>query len=292
MFLAMLEQEDVAVGIGDGEGVSVFDCGYGFFVEDTGGFAQVFRFKGETSFGAKRSGRYDLDLFTGFSGKMHVHLVAGDGFEVELVDVVVAGEGSVVHGKGDGDQLCRNAVGAEVFALVVGMKRARHVLGVLDVLRTGWLGWAGHGEEQVASTGFADGSGGQAATDVVVVDGVEIVAFKAEVEEADVGGLVGGGVEFDELLVVDLDEGFVGDAVFLEIEGLLEAEFFVEGDGGGEIVDTKSDVGDSVEGGWWGAVGLGVGGGSEEGGEESDEESACAELTGARGLFEVHSLFL
>ena len=59
-------------------------------------------------------------------------------------------------------------------------------------------------------------------------------------------------------LVVDLDEGLVGDAVFLEVEGLFEAELFVEGDGGGEVVDADGDVGDAVEGGRWGAVGLGV----------------------------------
>lgn len=106
---------------------------------------------------------------------------------------------------------------------------------------------------------------------VVVVDGVEVGAFEAEVEEADVSAFLGGGIELDELVIVDLDEGLVGDAVFFEVEGLLEAELFVEGDGGGEVVDADGYVGDTVEGGWWDAVGLGVRGGEEDGGKGSDE---------------------
>ena len=81
----------------------------------------------------------DLYLLAGLSGHVQVHLVVGDGFEVELVDVEVAGGGGVFHGECDGDELCGDAVGAEMFALVVGVERAGHVLGVLDVLRAGWL---------------------------------------------------------------------------------------------------------------------------------------------------------
>ena len=180
---------------------------------------------------------------------MQVHLVVGDGFEVELVDVEVAGGGGVLHGEGDGDEFGSDAVGAEVFALVVGVERAGHVLGVLDVLRARWLLRTGHGEEQVAGAGLADGCGGEAVADVVVVDGVEVDAFEAEVQEADVGVLGGYGVELDELVVVDLDEGLVRDVVFAEVEGLFEAELLVEGDGGGEVVDADGDVGDAVEGG-------------------------------------------
>ena len=89
-------------------------------------------------------------------------------------------------------------------------------------------------------------------------------------------------VELDELVVVDLDERLVGDIIFAEIEGLLEAELLVEGDGGCEVVDADGDVGDAVE--WWGVVfGLGVGGAGEEGGQESDEQSACVDLADARG---------
>ena len=75
-------------------------------------------------------------------------------------------------------------------------------------------------------------------------------------QEAGVGVLVGDGVELDELVVVDLDEGLVGDVVLAEIEGLLEAELLVEGDGGGEIVDADGDVGDAVEGRRGRAIGL------------------------------------
>ena len=163
-----------------------------------------------------------------------------------------------------------------MLALVIRVQRAGHVLGVLDVLRAGWLERAGHGEQEVTRAGLANGGRGEAVGDVVVVDGVEVDAFEAEVEEADVRVLFGGGIELNELMIVDLDEGFVGHAVFLEVECLLEAELFVEGDGGGEVVNTDGDVGDAVEGGGWGAVGLGLGrgGGGEEHGEESDEKIA------------------
>jgi hypothetical protein len=106
---------------------------------------------------------------------------------------------------------------------------------------------------------------------VVVVDGVEVGAFEAEVEEADVRAFLGRGIELDELTVVDLDEGLVGDAVFFQVEGLLEAEFFVEGGGSGEVVDADGYVGYSVEGRWGDAVGLGVDESDEEGGKDSDE---------------------
>ena len=140
----------------------------------------------------------------------------------------------------------------------------------------------GHGEEQVAGAGFADGCGGEAVADVVVIDGVEVDAFKAEVQETRRRVFGGYRIEFDELVVVDLDEGLVRDVVFAEVEGLFKAELLVEGDGGCEVVDADGDVGDAVE--WWGVVfGLGVGGAGEEGGQESDEQSACVELADARG---------
>ncbi len=82
---------------------------------------------------------------------------------------------------------------------------------------------------------------------VVVVDGVEIVAFEAEVEEGWLGIFGVDGVELEELVVVDLDEGLVGDAVAAEVEGLVEAEFFVEVDGGAEVFDADGDVGDAGE---------------------------------------------
>jgi hypothetical protein len=70
-------------------------------------------------------------------------------------------------------------------------------------------------------------------------------------------------MEFDELGVVDLDEGLIGDVVFAQIESLLEAKFLVECDGVGEIVHAKGDVGDSVEGCRFG-VGLRVDEGYEK----------------------------
>ncbi len=94
--------------------------------------------KGEAGLGAEGSG-HDLHLLAGFAGHVQVHRVFGDGFEVELVDVEVTCGGGVLHGQGDGDQLSGDAVGAEVFALIVGVEGAGHVLGVLDVLRAGRL---------------------------------------------------------------------------------------------------------------------------------------------------------
>lgn len=60
-------------------------------------------------------------------------------------------------------------------------------------------------------------------------------------------------------------------------------------------MDANGDVGDAVEGGWRGAVGLGLemglgmGEGSKEGGEESDEYFASASEAGRSS---VHSMFL
>ena len=190
-----------------------------------------------------RVGWRDLDLLAGVSGHVEEHGIAGDGLEVELVDVEVAGGGGVLHGEGDGDHAVGDAVFVEVLALVVVVEGAGHVLGVLDVLVLG----ADHGEEEVSGAGFADRCGIEAAVGVVVVDGVEVVAFEAEMEEACLRVFGGDGVELDELVVVDLDEGLVDDAVFGEVEGLLEAEFGVEVAGGGEVVDADGYMGDAVE---------------------------------------------
>lgn len=129
-------------------------------MEISGRLGEVFRLERETSLGADGGDGHNLDLLAGLAGQMHIHLVVGDGFEVELIDVEVAGGGRVFHGEGDGDELNCDTVGAEVFALVVRVEGAGHVLGVFDVLRAGWLERAGHGEEQVAGAGFSDGGGG------------------------------------------------------------------------------------------------------------------------------------
>ena len=138
---ASFEDEDVSVGVGDGEGGAVLDCGDSFLVEEAAGFAEILRSEGEAGLGAEGGDGHDLDLLTGFSGHVQIHLVVGDGFEVELVDVEVAGGGGVFHGEGDGDEFVGDAVGAEVFALIIRVEGAGQVLGVLDVLRAG--GWMG-----------------------------------------------------------------------------------------------------------------------------------------------------
>jgi hypothetical protein len=216
-------------------------------MEVAGGLGEVLRSEGKAGLCAEGGCGHDLHLLTGLSRHVHVHLIVGDGFEVKLVDVEVAGGDGVFRGNRDRDQLCGDAVGAEMLALVVAVERTGHVLGVLDVLRARRLLRAGHGEEQVARTGFANGGGGETVADVVVVDGVEVCAFEAEMQEADGGIALGGGIELDELAVVDLDEGLVWDVVFAEIEGLFEAELLVEGNGSGEVVDADGDVGDAVE---------------------------------------------
>jgi hypothetical protein len=109
------------------------------------------------------------------------------------------------------------------------------------------------GEEQVAGGGLAHGDGREALGDVGVVDGVEVGALEAEVEEAGPGCRAGtDGVELDELAVVELDEGLGDGAVGAGVgEGLLEAELVVEGERGGDVLDPDGDVGDAVHGVVW-----------------------------------------
>jgi hypothetical protein len=160
-----------------------------------------------------------------------------------------------------------------VLAAVFVVARAGHVLGVLDVLRgTGGVDGAGEGEEHVAGACFADRRGCEAVADVVVVDGLEVVAFEADVEEAD-GGLLGvvgvRRVELEELAVVELDEALVDLAVFVgEGEGLFEAELVVEVAGGVEGADADGDVGYAGEG--RGLLGVGEGCGEDEDGEDKE----------------------
>ena len=198
-----------------------------------------------------------------------------------------------------------------MLAEVEGVLGAGHVLGVLDVLGVGELLRALHGEEQVAGAGGADGDGGEAFGDVVVVDGVEVGAFEAEVHKdgfALRGILRVIGVELDVLAVVELDEGLGdGGAVAAGIgEGLVEAELVVEGDRGGDVLDADGDVGDAVhgrEGGRDGrrcGCGCGRGLGGREGREASGQseqgdgvESGAAGCKGQfRGLVRGHGAFL
>ncbi len=196
---------------------------------------------------------HELDLVAGVAGEVEGHGLAGQRLERELVDVEGARAVEVGDGERDAEQAVGDAVGAEVLAGVVGVQRAGHVLGVLDVLRDGFavgadgLQGAGHGEEHVAGAGLAHGDGREPVGDVVVVNGFEIVAFEAEVEEGRLRILGVDRVQLDELMVVDLDERFVRNIVAAEVEGLLEAKGLVKGDGSGEVVHADGDVGDASE---------------------------------------------
>ena len=243
--LAGVEDYEVAVGIGEGYGVFEFDDGDLFFVEMAEGLAEVVGAEDDAGAGAE-GGLGDLDFLARVAGHVEEHGVAGDGLEVELVDVEVAGGGGVLHGDGDGEDAVGDAVVVEVLALVVGVEGAGEVLGVLDELALG----TGEAEEEVASFGFADRDGGEAAGGVVVEDGVEVGGFEAEMEEGGPGVLWSDGVELEELMVVDLDEGFGDGAVFGEEEGFVEAEAGVEVAGGGDVVDADGYVGYACEG--WG----------------------------------------
>ncbi len=89
-FLAGVEDDEVAVGVGEGYGVLQFDDGDLFSVEMAEGLAEVFGFEDDAGAGAQ-SGLCDLNLLAGVAGHVEEHGVAGDGLEVELVDVEVAG---------------------------------------------------------------------------------------------------------------------------------------------------------------------------------------------------------
>jgi len=222
--LAGLDANDVAVGVGEGEGVVCFGGGDVLLAKKASSFAEAFGLEGDAGFGAEGGGGNDLDLLAGVSGKVEEHGAAGEGFEFELVDVEVAGGRGVLHGEGDGDELVGDAIGAEVLAAIFKVTRAGLVLGVLDVLGAGGLEGAVHSKEEVACASFADvGARGEATRDVVVVDGLQVDAFEAEMEEGGVGIFFGGGVELDKLVVVDLDEGLVDCAVFAKAKGLIEA---------------------------------------------------------------------
>src|ERR1700682_6240559 len=113
--LTSVDEDEVAVGIGDGDGVLGFGGVDLLFVEMAGGPAEVLGLKDDAGAGAE-GGLGDLDFLAGVSGHVEEHLVAGDGLEVELVDVEVAGGGGVLHGEGDGDEAVGDAVFTEMLA--------------------------------------------------------------------------------------------------------------------------------------------------------------------------------
>ena len=102
MFSTRFEQQDVAIGVSDGEGSGPFFCGDAFLVKGSGGLGKVLRLQGEAGLGAERRSD-NLNLLAGLSGEVHHGLVTSDGFEVELIDVEVAGTSGVFHGECDDD---------------------------------------------------------------------------------------------------------------------------------------------------------------------------------------------
>jgi hypothetical protein len=147
--------------------------------------------------------------------------------------------------------------------------------------------WPNHGEEQVTSARFANRSRSKATGDVVVVDGVKIVAFEAEVEETYLRFLSGDRVELNELVVVNLDEGLIGNAVFGEVEGLLKAKFGVEVAGSGKVVDADSYMSNACE---RRCLGLGFEGRDQNG--EGDGKSSYGLSDGAGYALEGEVLLM
>src|SRR5438309_3901674 len=96
--LSSFEDEDVAVGIGDGKGCAVFYGSHSLFVEVAGGLGEVVGLKCEAGLVAESCG-HDLYLLAGVAGHVQVHRVFGNGLEMELVDVEVAGACGVFHGE-------------------------------------------------------------------------------------------------------------------------------------------------------------------------------------------------
>src|ERR1700727_1362591 len=92
-------------------------------------------------------------------------------------------------------------------------------------------------------------------------------------KEAGFGVFGGDRVEFEELVVVDFDEGFGNGTVFGKIEGFLKAELVIEIVGGGEVVNADGHMGYAGEGwGRSGGLGFGVRRDDEEGGEKNQEQ--------------------
>lgn len=120
-----------------------------------------------------------------------------------------------------------------MFALIVGVKRARLVLGVLDVLgRPIGIHGTGKGEEQISGPGLSNLSRSQAVRDVIVVDRLKVIAFETDMQKADgcfLGNIGVRRIQFQKLVIVDLDEALPDLAILVgECKGLLEAELLVK----------------------------------------------------------------
>lgn len=121
------------------------------------------------------------------------------------------------------------------------MHRTRHVLGVFQglVLR------AANDHQHIAGAGFADGRGFQVALGVLGIQGVQVAGQVADVHQA--AGLGITRVQFDELEIVEFDEGFGGLAVSGHLEGLLEAELLVKRARRGHVGNAKGDMRDAAQ---------------------------------------------
>src|ERR1700678_736235 len=88
--LTGFEQENVAVGVGDGERCTIFDGCDSFLMEEAAGLGEILCDECEAGIGADGGDGHDLYLLPRLSWQVQVHLIVGDGFEVELIDVEVA----------------------------------------------------------------------------------------------------------------------------------------------------------------------------------------------------------
>ena len=118
--------------------------------------------------------------------------------------------------------------------------------------------------------------------DVTIVDGVQVYAFKAQVQKAGGRIAVGRWVEFDELVVVNLDERLVGHIILAEIKRLFKSELLVESDGRGEIVHSNGNMRDPVEGRRRSAIRLRIRLFGNEGKNGKQSEEKCGAVSVAR----------
>jgi hypothetical protein len=256
------KDEDVAVGVGDGERFFLILDG------DSGGLELLFRGleAGDAEEQARLGagpGELNPRAWLGGDADVEAGVGVGDGHAHLLVKL--AGGGEVGDSELDAFNGGRDAVGEQVESLVERVFGAGHVLGELGVAAVG----IGEGGDEVAGAGLvnanvldaAGGDGGDVGGDVVILI--------ADVEPAEGLGGRGLGIVLEELAVVDLDEDFGDFSVFGgEGKGLLETELEEEGLGTVEVGDAVGDVGDAGDGGGLRRLGVGEG----DGGGESESE--------------------
>src|SRR5450631_1752282 len=108
----------------------------------------------------------------------------------------------ILHAQADTNDFLRDAVFAQVQALIFSVQGAWHVLGIFDVL----LLRANHGEEQVARTGTLDRGGSEAAPKVGAVQRLEVGGLETDVHEADGLRRVLLWIELNKLTVIYFEE--------------------------------------------------------------------------------------